>query len=87
MESEYVTMSLAATAIRRCWIWSICATVIFQDNKLSTIYAEGGGNFYPTKHINVRYHFVKAKIKENDIKLSYKPTKEMIADIYQQSYI
>jgi hypothetical protein len=61
MESDYVTMSLAATEVLffrqlldNIGFSQYCANVIFQDNKSSTIYAEGGDNFHRTKHINVR---------------------------------
>ena len=35
-----------------------------------------------TKHIPIRYHFVREKIAENVIKLDYVDTKEQIADIF-----
>jgi hypothetical protein len=34
-----------------------------------------------TKHIDIRYHFIRDHINTKDIKLKYIPTMEMIADI------
>lgn len=33
-----------------------------------------------TKHIDIKYHFLREKVKEGVIELAYKPTDEMIAD-------
>ena len=34
-----------------------------------------------TKHMDIRYFFVREHIKSGDIRLVYTPTKEMIADL------
>ena len=33
------------------------------------------------KHIDLRYHYVRAKVKDGDIKLVYCETEEMMADL------
>ena len=35
-----------------------------------------------TKHINNRYYFIKDVIEHNEVKIEYKPTKEMVADFF-----
>lgn len=54
----------------------------FQDNKSTIILAERGKNHSPrTKHIAVRYFFIKDRIEQGDIALEYLPTAKMIADL------
>lgn len=38
-----------------------------------------------TKHIDIRHHFVREKIEEKVISISYLPTSEMIADIFTKA--
>ena len=33
-----------------------------------------------TKHIDIKYHFLREKVEEGVIELEYKPTDEMVAD-------
>lgn len=35
-----------------------------------------------TKHISIKYHFLKEKVAEKEIRLEYVSTKEQIADIF-----
>ena len=54
----------------------------YQDNKSTIILAERGKNHSPrTKHIAVRYFFIKDRIEQGDIALEYLPTAKMIADL------
>ena len=57
-------------------------TVLYQDNKSSISLSENGtSRSGRTQHIRVRYHYLQERILNGDIRLCYKPTKEMIADI------
>ena len=38
-----------------------------------------------TKHIDVRYHFVREKVANEDISISYVPSKENLADIFTKA--
>ena len=38
-----------------------------------------------TKHIDVRYHFIREKVHNGDIEIRYLPTTEMVADICTKS--
>ena len=54
---------------------------IFQDNKSTILAATRGHNYSSrTKHINIRYFEVKEMIESKNIKITYKPTGEMLAD-------
>ena len=57
-------------------------TLIYQDNKsvLSVMYT-GRTTKQRTKHLNVRYFFVRDSIQKMELKLEYLPTKLMIADL------
>jgi hypothetical protein len=56
--------------------------VIYQDNK-STIamIQKGKDTSTRTRHINIRYYFVKERVEKGDIEFKYVPTDEMLADI------
>jgi len=55
---------------------------IFQDNKSTITLAERGHSTSDrTRHINIRYFFVHDRIAAGEVKVTYKPTLDMIADI------
>ena len=61
--------------------YDVCAD-LKQDNTSTIKLAENGrSNSDRTKHIQVRYFFVKQYLDENVMKISHCPTKEMIADV------
>jgi hypothetical protein len=56
---------------------------IYQDNKSTIILAENGRtSSQRTRHISIKYFFVKDRIQSGDIKIEYKATEEMIADLF-----
>jgi ribosomal protein L24E len=57
-------------------------TTIFQDN-MSTIamMQRGRSNSERTRHVNIRFFWLKDRQDSGEIKIEYLPTKEMIADI------
>ena len=57
--------------------------ICFHQDNMSTIrMAENGASASRrTRHINVRYFFIKERIDTGEIRLSYLPTEEMIADL------
>ena len=58
------------------------AAVIYQDNTSTITMAEKGRSTSDrTRHIHVRYFFIKDRIDSNELQLVYVPTKDMIADI------
>ena len=42
----------------------------------------GKSTSHRTKHIAVRYFFIKEKIEEGEIKVEYTPTLQMLADMF-----
>ncbi|KAH7472327.1 Retrovirus-related Pol polyprotein from transposon TNT 1-94 [Phytophthora ramorum] len=56
------------------------ATTIFQDNQGCIALAKNPAYHSRTKHIDLKYHFLREKVEDKVIVLEYKPTDEMIAD-------
>jgi hypothetical protein len=58
------------------------AATIFQDNQSTLALLEKGYSTNKrTRHINIRYFYLKNKVEEGEVVLEYKPTDEMIADV------
>ena len=55
-------------------------TTLFGDNQSAIALAHGGNYQARTKHINIRYHFIRYIIEAGSIKLIYCPTDEQTAD-------
>jgi hypothetical protein len=57
--------------------------IIYQDNTSTTYLAlEGQSDSKKTKHIAVRYFFIKNIIERNELKLIYLSTTKMSADLF-----
>ena len=64
--------------------WEISKTILYQDNK-SAILLENNGKLSSssrTKHINVRYFFVKDCIERKELEIQWCGTDDMWADIH-----
>jgi hypothetical protein len=64
--------------------WKVNNMVIYQDNK-SAILLENNGKLSSTsrtKHINIRYFFIKDCIKCKEVKIKFCGTNDMWADFY-----
>jgi len=57
-------------------------TVINEDNQPAINIAENRLTSHRTKHIDIKYHFIREAIIEGIIKLQYIPTAEQLADIF-----
>lgn len=87
-ESEYVA---AATATREAmWlrnllkdIGSTCelGTVLFVDNQSAIRLVKNPVFHRRTKHIDIRYHYIREKFESNDVMVEYIPTELQCADI------
>ncbi|KAF1314267.1 Retrovirus-related gag-pol polyprotein, partial [Globisporangium splendens] len=54
---------------------------ILEDNQGSIALAKNPEFHKRTKHIDIRYHFVREKVEDGQVVLEYCPTQEMLADI------
>ena len=66
----------------------------FQDNEIIIMYEDNQGcinlannptNHSKLKHIDINYHFVRDKVKEEQIELVYCRTEDMVADMIMKS--
>lgn len=61
------------------------AIKIYEDNQGSIALAKNPEFLKRTKHIDIRYHFVREKVEDNQVVLEYCPTQDMLADIMTKS--
>jgi transposase InsO family protein len=90
MESEYVATTHAAKEL--IWLRRLLGEVfrplifpikLHSDNQSAIALARSEGQFHArSKHIDIRWHFIKFCIENKSIELLYCPTEEMIADIF-----
>jgi hypothetical protein len=87
-EAEYMSMTHAAqTAIwLRRWLKDLgfvqrSGTKIYEDNQGCIAMAKNPVNHERTKHIDIKYHFVRELVAAGVIKIIYLETEEMQADI------
>ena len=87
-ESEYVAVSTATQ--EAVWLRKLLrdfgesqdqATVVMEDNQGAICIAKNPVEHSRTKHIDVRYHYIREALNEKLIELNYCPTENMIADI------
>lgn len=86
-EAEYVAQTHAAK--EALWLRSLIGqifgglekpTTLYADNQSAIALAQDQQYHARTKHIDIRYHFIRWIIAEGKIKLVYCPTAEMVAD-------
>jgi len=84
-EAEYVAMSDCVRALARArnLLMQIGITVpvaqVWEDNQPAITWADHGGGMR-SKHIDVRYHYVRDEVLNNRIRITYCPTHKMQAD-------
>lgn len=86
-EAEYVAVSQAAqegTWLKRLLTdlgMSDSSTVILEDNQGAIAIAKNPVNHSRTKHIDIRYHYIRECVQNGQIQVQYCPTIDMKADI------
>lgn len=88
-EAEYVALSAAAQ--EAIWFNQLLDDIncnhdlpitINEDNQAAISIAKNPKDHPKTKHISIKYHFVRDKISNNEITVKYCPTDDMLADIF-----
>ena len=93
-EAELISLSDGCSQI----IWSrdfliaqgynLPAATIYQDNTSTIALVERGkSSSERTKHINIRYYFIKDRIESGEIEIKHLPTDMMIADIFTKPLV
>ena len=86
-EAEYI--ALCATAQEVVWLRRLLSelgvqmfnpTEVMEDNQGAIAMGRNPVNHNRTKHIDIRYHYVREAVDDGIITMTYCPTKEMIAD-------
>ena len=87
-ESEYIAATYAAKEalwlrqlILQLFGINLDATTLFSDNQSAIALTKEHQYHARTKHIDVRFHFIRWIVEEGKIRLIYCPTDEMVADI------
>ena len=64
--------------------YGIGSNLIFQDNKSAILLARNGRNSCTgnSRHVVVRYFFVKDRVDKGEVRVEYLPTGLMLADFY-----
>ena len=57
-------------------------TVIYEDNQSTICLAKNPAVHGRTKHIDIKYHFIRDLVEAGKIKLIYCATENMVADIF-----
>ena len=87
-EAEYVALSLAVQ--EAVWLRKLFkeirrqeqkSTLINEDNQGAIAIAKNPIGHARTKHIDIRYHYIREAIAEGTIQVEYCCTKDMVADI------
>ena len=87
-EAEYVAVSTATQ--EAVWLRRLlldlkspldCPTVIMEDNQGAIAIARNPIVQTRTKHIDIKYHYVREAVQDGVISLQYCPTNDMIADL------
>ena len=59
-------------------------SIVHQDNQSTILLSENGkaSSGKRTRHINIRYFFIKDRVDSGEVKIKYCPTNEMVADFF-----
>ena len=91
-ESEYV--ALCAAAQETVWLRNLLkgvgleqknATVIYEDNQGAMALAKNPNNHPRTKHMDIKYHYIRGTIEDDILKVCYCATNDMVADFMTKS--
>jgi hypothetical protein len=85
-EAEYVSVTSASQ--EALWLKSLLEELgfnqecikIYEDNEACINLSKNPQEFKRTRHIQVKYHFIRSHVKDQNIKLVYVPTKDQLAD-------
>ena len=83
--SDGLSMVLWAKNFVEAQGYNVQKAVIHQDNKSTIALAEKGRSTNNrTRHVNIRYFFVKDRIDSGEVEVKYTGTEEMIADFFSK---
>ncbi|OWY94389.1 Retrovirus-related pol Polyprotein [Phytophthora megakarya] len=74
------TVALSSTEAEYMALKQVDSTVIYEDNQGAMVLAKNVGYQARTKHIDIRYHFIREKVSTGEIELGYEESKNQLAD-------
>ena len=82
--SEYIPYNIWIVMFLKEQGYEIKDNVIYQDNKSAMLMEQNGRNSCTgnSRHINIRYFFVKDRVDKKEMRIQYCPTGLMLADYY-----
>lgn len=89
---EYV--ALAATVHEALYLTQILkdmdnsfqqTTTVFEDNQGTIRLVKNPENRQRSKHMDIKYHFIRSSVLQGNIVLVYCPTENMFADVFTKS--
>ncbi|ODQ69604.1 hypothetical protein LIPSTDRAFT_32455, partial [Lipomyces starkeyi NRRL Y-11557] len=91
-EAEYMALSEAATEalylrqlLRELHYSQLVPTVIYENNQSYISMAYNPTFHARSKHIDIRYHFIRERIESKEVALVHKPTEDMLADVFTKA--
>ena len=82
--SEYLPFNIWAVNFLQAQGYEITNNVLYQDNQGAILMERNGRNSWTgnSRHINIRYLFVKDRIDKKELVVEYCPTYLMVADFF-----
>jgi hypothetical protein len=64
--------------------YAVNESIVYQDNKSTILLAENGkaSSGKRTRHINIRYFFIKDRVASGEVKIEHCPTNDMVGDFF-----
>ncbi|KAF4621852.1 hypothetical protein D9613_012077 [Agrocybe pediades] len=91
-ESEYIAATYAAkealwlrSLISQLFDTTLDATALFSDNQSAIALTKDHQYHARTKHIDIRFHFIRWIVENGSLRLIYCPTDEMVADTFTKA--
>ena len=87
--AEYLPYNIWFLHFMRAQGYEIKKNTIFQDNKSAILMERNGRNSCTgnSRHINVRYFWIKDKIDQGEVRVEYLPTHVMVADFFTKPLV
>ena len=88
-ESEYI--ALAGASQEAVWLRNVLSELdfhdgspmlIYGDNQSSLCLAKSSRQHNKSKHVDIKYHYIRDAVAHNKVLLKYCPTSDMLADIF-----
>lgn len=82
--SEYIPYNIWLLSFMDMQGYKVKDNILYQDNQSTILMLKNGRNSCTgnSRHINIRYFFVKDRIDKKEIRVEYCPTRIMLADFF-----